>query len=146
MIVAEGVKFLVTAVLAINYQGLVIQDIVALPQIFKDGRHPGLEAFGEKLVRDVFVLFVFARNDVKRALPMAGVHADGWSKGIDLHPGEECAAFGEVMAQKGGVSGVSINGFAAPRPAAEANNNHVRSPIGRLGGNRGVRQQCSAEQ
>src|SRR5881396_3188033 len=38
MIVAEGVKLLVTAIFAIHYQGLVFRDIVALPQILKDGR------------------------------------------------------------------------------------------------------------
>src|SRR6266404_4234372 len=138
MIVAEGVKFLVTAIFAIHYQGLVFRDIVALPQVFKDGRNLRFESFGEKLVRDVLVLLVFARNDVKRALTMAGVHSYGWSERINLHPGEERSAFGQIVAQKGGAGGLSVNGFAPPGTAAEANDNDVRALIGRLGCGNGI--------
>src|ERR1044071_9118799 len=98
MIVAEGVEFLITAVFSIDYQGLVIRDVISLAQVFKNGGHPGLESFGEKLVGDIFVLLVFAGNYVDRPLSMAGVDPDGWGEGINLHSGEKRAAPCKVVA------------------------------------------------
>src|SRR5437868_15407823 len=119
MMIAEGVELLVAAVFAVDNQRLIIRHIISLAQIFKNGRHFGREAFREKLVADVSVFLVFAGNEVKRALAMARVHADGRREGIDFHASKKRAALGELVTEKRGISGLRFDGLAAPGAAAE---------------------------
>src|SRR5882724_7793897 len=119
MMIAEGVELLVAAVLAVDNQRLIIRHIISLAQIFKNGRHFRREAFGEKLVADVFVFLVFAGNEVKRALAMARVHAYCRSEGIDFHASKKRAAPGELATEKRGIGGLRFDGLATPGAAAE---------------------------
>ena len=58
----------------------------------------------------------------------------------DLHVFEERAAPDQFAAQERTVGGVRIDGFSAPRAAAETDQDHVRTPKGRF--SPGLLEEC----
>jgi len=73
--IAEGVEFLVDAILAVDNEGLVIRDIVVLAEVFENRWNLGFVAVGKWLTSNVLVMVELAGEQVKRPLAVARVDA-----------------------------------------------------------------------
>src|SRR5258708_13436073 len=133
MMIAEGVKLLVAAVLAVDNQGLMLGDVEALAHVLEYRRRFRLESFRQKLLRVILVLLVLSRDNVECSLAVTGIHPHGWGEGINLHPGKKRATPGELVAEEWSKRGLRINRLAPPDSAPEPDYNHVWPAIVRAG-------------
>ena len=123
-VIAERVEFFVGPIFAVDNQRLMRRHGERFAEILEHGRHLRLETRAEKFVFDVFVFVVFAGDDVERALAVAGIQPLDLR---NLHVFEERAALRQLAAEERAVGGLRVDGFPAPRSAAEANQDNVWS-------------------
>src|SRR3990172_9264149 len=116
-VIAEGIELFVGSVFAVDDQRFVFGDVKALAEILEDRRHLRLESLAEKLSVDVLESVVLARQDIQRALAVAGFDA---LERIDLHLRKQGALFRQLMAEEGTVRRVGIDRLPSARPAAKA--------------------------
>ena len=118
---------------------------IALAQVLEEGRHFGFKPLGQDLVGDILVLLVLTRNQVERALTMAGINPDHGREGINLHLGEKRPALGQLTTKERGIGIFRIDCLTPPSSPTKTHQDHVRAAIGPLliNAKRLLRQHCA---
>ncbi len=127
MIRAEGVKFFVDPVLAIDDERLMRRHVEGTPEILEQRRRFGLEAVAADLVL-IDIAVVAAGQYVKRAVAVARRNPVALG---DPHVAEQSTARDQLMHQEGAIGAVRIDRFAPPHAAAEADDDDVRTGVAR---------------
>jgi hypothetical protein len=101
---------------------------VGFAQILKNGGNLGLEAFSEEGIVDVSEVVILSGEDMKGSFSVARVDI---AESVDRHVLEKRAALGELLAEKGRVGVLRVDGFPPSYAPAESYDDDVGPRISR---------------